>query len=374
MDVGCSLGASVSLFCLAVVSCGGPVGGTATELRGIYGCEDVSDVDGLWVVEWDAAERGRVLAEAEDGLLLARYKGCELKVLYGCEIEGAYTERATALNADRVEIESEQDLYAKIKVRAFDLAASYERGEKWALDYAVTGHVVHDGDRPSWDDVAPGCRSATHYVSGMAVGAYVLAKQREDGVGLEGSGPGPAGVGIGAGAGHQSREGVVRSSGDLTRCVEGSTDPRSCGGLVKVYLSPIGGGPRPREPLGNDKTWVALRGGGGSYGAAGTISLYTLYWPQFYFALINMSGGGGVPNMVSIIHFFEEIAYHLLVLRLNLSLRSELLELCHRFLILTADHKAENQSQRQSNKQFFHVALLAFDGGNRLILTVTAPS
>lgn len=50
--------------------------------------------------------------------MVVSYVGCRLKVLAGCEAAGAYDIRRTTPNADHFNMQTEEDLYAKLPLGA----------------------------------------------------------------------------------------------------------------------------------------------------------------------------------------------------------------------------------------------------------------
>ena len=108
------------LLAFALSSCGPPQlptvpSGMTTPSGGAggkYQCENVSGKTDPWLVEWDATQKARMQARSQSGVLLVRYSGCELEVLYGCEQQGTYQLVPTTPSASTEYITSEDDVFA----------------------------------------------------------------------------------------------------------------------------------------------------------------------------------------------------------------------------------------------------------------------
>ncbi len=148
-------------------------------------CEDEGKANfAPFIVDWDAGERATFIDKAARALVFARYRDCQLELLYDCadsqapDVYGRY-EPPTPWSgaADHLEIKNEDELYAKLPLGAGSLARRVQRGETLELRYSVSG-VVHSALRSA--ELAPvvaqndRCEGATHFVSSYSLGAFEL--------------------------------------------------------------------------------------------------------------------------------------------------------------------------------------------------------
>ena len=57
------------------------------------------------------------------------------------------------------------------------------------------------------------------------------------------------------------------------------------------------------ERLRTQTEWFSLRGEGGSYGGGGMLNLFDVRWRWFYWEILRVSGGGGVPSHGDVRHW-----------------------------------------------------------------------
>lgn len=190
------------------------------------------------VVEWPAAERGALEARASRGLVAVRYQGCEMEVLSHCEVPGEY--EYVGLNAKResVRIRNADELYARLPLGAAQLEAQLERAGELRVDLEVVGRKESTAYEVSRHDLQGRCDGATHFVSGLTVGAFAMVAGQE-----LGGGGSVTVAGAGAGAGRSTTREVLREDGDPEACATASgTDtapPTACSALLRVEVLPI---------------------------------------------------------------------------------------------------------------------------------------
>ena len=237
---------------LAAISCGAPALPTGPAVTtpeggggGKYQCKNVSGKTDPWLVEWDATQKARMQAAARKGVLLVRYSGCELEVLYGCEQPGKYDLEPTTLSTNTEYITSEDEVFAKLPVGAISLVGEFKQGDRWSLDYAILGMqqtAVNEVDRAQ---LKGECVRATHFVSATAIGAYRLVSeaQRKAAASVEV-------FGAGAGASTGGAAGALRQAGAYDRCVSAAdASDAQCQAVVQLFLSPVFGTPPPPPPV-----------------------------------------------------------------------------------------------------------------------------
>lgn len=211
--------------------------GEGGNAGGKYRCADVSGRSDPWLVEWVGTNKARIQAASQDGVLLVRYASCELEVLYGCEREGDYALVATTPSSSTEYITSQEDIFAKLPIGALNLAAEFRAGDRWSLDYVIVGMRRARTAAFGRDALSDGCARATHFVSGMAIGAYRLVSEARRRAGVE------AGFsGAGAGASTAAGAGTLRQDGFPETCAgeQARADDPRCQAIVQLFLEPLG--------------------------------------------------------------------------------------------------------------------------------------
>ena len=239
------------LFILAMAApipaCGPPALPAGSKIKlpqgggegGKYQCRDVTGSSEPWLVEWDPPAKARFQSASADGVLLVKYQGCSLGVLYGCEVKGSYRFLETTRSLQTEHIGNEAELFAKLPIGALNLAGEFKKGEKWSLDYVVVGTRTASVRDVRREALSGRCAGATHLVKGMAVGAYQLSAGAHRKVGAEASLKGVGGAG--GKVGSEARR--LRQDGQYDKCVKPGTaaGDRGCQAIVKLYLQPVSG-------------------------------------------------------------------------------------------------------------------------------------
>jgi hypothetical protein len=242
------------LVVLAAASCGAPSLPTGPSGKvmppsggGKYQCKAVSGKTDPWLVEWDATQKARMQATSQGGVLLVKYSGCELEVLYGCERQGQYKLWPTTPASSTEYITSEDDVFAKLPIGALNLAAEFQQGDKWSLDYVVVGMRQASIAAIKREELSGDCTQATHYISGMAVGAYQLVSEAR-----RKAGGGVTVYGAGAGASSGAAAGALRQDGKYEMCTgnDATADDPRCQAIVQLFLEPVVEGSAPQVVSG----------------------------------------------------------------------------------------------------------------------------
>jgi hypothetical protein len=231
---------------LAPTACGGGLlgesGGGALEAKapeaatGQAKCKVAASSENPLVTEWPASEKTNLEARLREGAVVVSFAGCEMKLLPQCRARGAYGWRRTTTTTDVVEIQSADELYAKLPLGAVALEGELERRGRLAVQTTVAGQLELGG----WDKQVPpdpSCAGASHVVGALSIGAFKL---RAGGSVSAKGGVGVAGVGT-TGAGSQSSESVLRAAGSPDACKE-STDQAphgECRSPIQVFLWPL---------------------------------------------------------------------------------------------------------------------------------------
>ncbi len=193
------------------------------------------------LVEWPAADKASLEAQAQQEVVVVAYEGCRLRLLPGCGVAGTYEFRPTSPARDRVEVRTEDELYAKLPLGAVSLEGELRRGNTLSVDYVVVGQRRANVAAVGTDDLGgASCEGATHWVRAVVVGAYELTTRSS----VEGEG-GVSAMGVGTGAGGSESSRVLRQNGDLAACSEVSgagAGVRECQSFVQLDLAAIRAG------------------------------------------------------------------------------------------------------------------------------------
>jgi hypothetical protein len=200
-------------------------------------CKVAKDPLNPMIVEWPATSKVSLDRASKSGLVVVSYAGCTLKILQGCQAKGSYTYTGVTPARDKIDIGSQDDLYARLPLGAVSLKGELAQGAKLQLDYIAVGQRVAD-DAPQ--GLEGNCEGATHYVRTITLGAYSLDRMAKA----------EAGAGVdfnGAGVGGERKEADERLnfSGDVDGC--SSTSPSSedqaessgCGAPLQLDLAPL---------------------------------------------------------------------------------------------------------------------------------------
>jgi hypothetical protein len=204
------------------------------------------------VTEWPASEKANLEGMLRSGGVAVAYAGCTMRVLPQCRLRGSYVWQRTTPAADLIEINNEDELYAKLPLGAVSLEGELKRSGKLSVQTVVSGQMRLEnlgvGDVPADGE----CARATHVVGALSVGAFTLTR------GGEGTGRASANVvSYGEAKGNLTRsENRVRSAGVPDACGE-STDaaPHSnCHSPIQVFLWAIPGRAAEEGPPGTVHT------------------------------------------------------------------------------------------------------------------------
>ncbi len=204
-----------------------------------------------FVIEWDATDLSSFEARAATDVVFVRYDKCRLEVLDGCTIDsvrgalGAYGAVTwTSGVVEKVDIQSEAELAAKLPLGVATLGGRVSAGEKFHMEYLVAGTrkatraAVYSGDL----EAVAGCRGATHFVYAYNLGAFVLGSltraEAEAGATLWGIG--------GASAGGKNESAVEKRGGVLESCRGTSAqETETCKAPIRLTLREIEAGTNP---------------------------------------------------------------------------------------------------------------------------------
>lgn len=144
----------------------------APSLRGSELCKAGRHNPSPLVVEWSSSERAQFEALARNGLIVARYTGCDLQVLTQCRAPRGYRYTAITPKNEVEEITGADELYTKIPLGAAKLEAQLKRSGKLVVDATIVGRYAAEDVEVKESNLVGRCLGATHVVSGLTVGAF----------------------------------------------------------------------------------------------------------------------------------------------------------------------------------------------------------
>ncbi|OJY30488.1 MAG: hypothetical protein BGO98_27630 [Myxococcales bacterium 68-20] len=203
-----------------------------------------------FVIEWDGTDISSFESRATTDIVFVRYEGCNLQVVDSCTNDdvrgslGAYGPVDWTSGAvEKVDILNEDELYAKLPLGANTIGARVQGGERFHMEYFVSGTrkatrpAVYRGDV----DKLRGCRGVTHYVYAYNVGAFALGSFSR----LEGS-AGATVWGIGAGGSKKNENAIEKQGGVLGSCRgESASEVATCKVPIRLALREIEPGDSP---------------------------------------------------------------------------------------------------------------------------------
>ncbi|HQK19195.1 MAG TPA: hypothetical protein PLJ27_17165, partial [Polyangiaceae bacterium] len=207
------------------------------------------------IVEWPAADRASLEVLAQRGTVVVRYSGCEMEVLPRCKAPGVYRYVPTTRKSERVVIQDEDELYANLPIGAAKLEGKLRRAGQLDVNMNVVGQYDAEQREVSQGMLEGDCRKATHYITGLTVGAFEFSAG-----GTSEAGAGASGLGVGVGGETARRREILNSDGDVESCEKSSLEddkpPAGCGGLLRLELAELSTAPQPivgpavAEPVG----------------------------------------------------------------------------------------------------------------------------
>jgi len=248
--------ASSVVFLGLVAACGGgslPPSGTSSLAERTFAGQNKcnpKNADRPFIIEWDATDQSSFQSYAANDIVFVRYQGCELKALDGCRegsAKGSFGSyqpvEFTSGGVETVDIHDEGELYSKLPLGAATLSGRVQSGEKFHMEYYVSGTRTATRDQVYKDDLAknPKCAEATHFVYAYNLGAFALASQSS----LKGEVKGSY-FGFGAGGNKASTSAAEKKGGELSSCKgESAKEVESCKVPIRLTLREINPGKSP---------------------------------------------------------------------------------------------------------------------------------
>jgi hypothetical protein len=197
-----------------------------------------------FVIEWDATDMSSFEARATNDVVFVRYQGCDLVMIDSCVVDsvkgsfGSYKPIDwTSGSVESMDINNEGELYAKLPLGTASLGGRVKGGEKFHMEYFVSGTRSATRDMVYRADLAkvPSCKNATHFVYSYNLGAFALGAQSS----IKGEAGGTV-WGVGAGGSRSSSSKAEKHGGDIGTCrAESAKDTQTCKVPVRLTLREI---------------------------------------------------------------------------------------------------------------------------------------
>jgi hypothetical protein len=208
--------------------------------------------DRPFVIEWDATDMSNFEAHAQRDVVLVRYEGCALKVLTGCRKDsvagslGTYRPVAwTSGSLEKVDIATENELYAKLPLGVATLGGRVRDGESLHMEYYVAGtrNATREGVYRGDLSELPACSLATHFVYSYNLGAFALGSASDVVISAEGS---AYGFGTGGKTSQSSKR--EKRGGELASCkADAAKELDGCKVPIRLTLRTIAAGENPER-------------------------------------------------------------------------------------------------------------------------------
>ena len=213
------------------------------------------NVDRPFIIDWDATDQSSFQSHAASDVVFVHYEGCELKPLDGCRddsVKGSFGSyqppTLTSGGVETIDIHDENELFAKLPLGAATLGGRVQSGEKFHMEYYVSGTRTATRDKVFKSDLAknPKCATATHFVYAYNLGAFALAATSSLKGEVEGSY-----FGFGGGGKKATGTTAEKKGGELSSCRgESSKDGETCKVPIRLTLREVGAGTNPEAGAG----------------------------------------------------------------------------------------------------------------------------
>ena len=197
-----------------------------------------------FIIEWDATDMSSFQSHTSNDVVFVKYVGCELQVLDSCRDDsvkgslGSYKPVDwTSGSVETLDISDEGELYAKLPLGAASLDGRVKSGEKFHMEYYVSGTRNATRDKVYRKDLTKlaGCAGATHFVYGYNLGAFALGSTKS----LKGEVNGSY-FGFGAGGSKATETKADKKGGELAACKgESSKEVETCKVPIRLTLREI---------------------------------------------------------------------------------------------------------------------------------------
>jgi hypothetical protein len=200
-----------------------------------------------FVIEWDATDMSSFESRAANDVVFVKYEGCDLQIVDGCtqdSVRGSFGSYKpvewTSGSVESLDINNDGDLYAKLPLGAATLGGRVEGGEKFHMEYFVSGTRTATRESVARGDIArvAACKGATHFVYAYNLGAFALGSQSS----IKGSVNATV-WGFGGGADRSSSSKAEKAGGVLASCRgDSAKDTATCRVPIRLTLREIAEG------------------------------------------------------------------------------------------------------------------------------------
>lgn len=201
----------------------------------------------VFVVDWPADRRAELegtLAQGRTGAVLVKYDCPRVQVLTGCGARVGYHYEPVSLKEEVVRLSDEDTVRAKLPLLAAGpllprVEAELARGSSLDLGFALVARLRSQEPVVYRPELLPQCRSATHWVSAVTLGAFAMS------VGTRAQVRTTAEVFASVEASSASGRELTSRDGDLAACRsapganEASRLPEACRSPLQIELRPI---------------------------------------------------------------------------------------------------------------------------------------
>jgi hypothetical protein len=202
------------------------------------------------VTEWPASEKANLEVLLREGAVAVAYSGCSMRLLPQCHLRGRYIWQRTTPASDNLEINDEDELYARLPLGAASLEGELKRAGKLTVQTIVAGQLKLDAEAAPEPPAEGPCAQATHLLAALSVGAFTLS--------AGGSSSLRASASVSAletGASSARSASVVRGAGDPATCGSGTAEAPApnCASPIQAFLWPLRGRVADEGPPGTVK-------------------------------------------------------------------------------------------------------------------------
>ena len=200
-------------------------------------CKVAASHESPLITEWPATEKANLESMVREGGVVVSFSGCAMKVLPRCRARAAYGWIRTTPSVDYLEIQNEDELYAKLPLGAASLEGELKGSGRLVVQTTVSGQLRLPTGPGGLPEVDGDCASATHVVGALAIGAFELR--------AGGTSSAKASVEVatvaGARAAGSASEQVIRMAGNAASCANATEQAAdaSCASPIQMFLLPV---------------------------------------------------------------------------------------------------------------------------------------
>jgi len=221
------------LCCAFTLACSGTQK-TATQDPPVATCEP--DAARL-LIDWPAADRASLETLAKSGGVAVEVAGCKITVLSRCRAPGAFAFVGSEPKREIVRIGDQRDLSARVPIGAIGFSTKLASAGALEIELDVSGTYQATEPFVSRGDLDGDCASATHVISALTVGAFVMRSGSSEEVR-----GGVSALSVGVGVGVTENREVLAQDGQVAACAAPASTmaPVGCSALLRAEIARIG--------------------------------------------------------------------------------------------------------------------------------------